>query len=123
MATKPSLRLAHAVLLMLLFLLPTMWLVGAAEGVSGRPTFVFWLVLILPLFILPWLLSCCAPEETTDGHKIAARQLPHDSTIAERFQPDARRFALGALALVLLVLILLPVPAAVRLMNLDSPYQ
>jgi hypothetical protein len=62
-----------------------MWLVGAAEGVSGRPTFVFWLVLLLPLFILPWLLSCCAPEETTDGHKIAARQLPHDSTVAERF--------------------------------------
>ena len=37
--------------------------------------------------------------------------------------PDRRRFALGAVALVLLVLILLPVPAAVRLMNLDSPYQ
>ena len=85
MATKPSLRLAHAVLLFLLFLLPTMWLVGAAEGVSGRPTFVFWLVLLVPLFILPWLLSRCAPEETTDGHQAAARQLPHDSTIAERF--------------------------------------
>ena len=85
MATKPSLRLAHAVLLFLLFLLTTMWLVGAAEGVSGRPTFVFWLVWLLPLFILPWLLSCCAPEETSDGHEVAARQLPHDSTIAERF--------------------------------------
>jgi membrane-associated protease RseP (regulator of RpoE activity) len=37
--------------------------------------------------------------------------------------PDRRRFALGALAFVLLALILLPVPAVVRLMNLDSPYQ
>jgi membrane-associated protease RseP (regulator of RpoE activity) len=85
MPTKPSFRLAHAVLLFLLFLLPAMWLVGAAEGVGGRPTFVFWLVLFLPLLILPWLLSCCAPEETTNGHKAAARQLPHDSAIAERF--------------------------------------
>ena len=209
MATKPSLRLAHAVLLFLLFLLPTMWLVGAAEGVSGRPTFVFWLVLLLPLFILPWLLSCCAPEETTDGHEIVARQLPHDSTIAERFaslvapeidvrlspvayagwiglfvtalnlmpvgQLDgghiayglfgrryARAIGIGSVVVMLglgfvvwpglltwalltaliagfshmpalddvtppdgrrFALILLPVPAAVRLMNLDSPYQ
>jgi hypothetical protein len=36
---------SHAVLLFLLFLLPAMWLVGATEGVGGRPTFVYWLVL------------------------------------------------------------------------------
>lgn len=83
--TKPSLRLAHAVLLLLVFLLPMMWLVGAAEGAGGRPTFVLWLVLILPWLVLPWLLSCCAPEETTDGHKVAARQSPPDSMLAERF--------------------------------------
>jgi membrane-associated protease RseP (regulator of RpoE activity) len=73
------------VLLLLLFLLPMMWLVGAAEGAGGRPTFVLWLVLILPWLVLPWLLSCCAPEETTDGHKVAARQSPPDSMLAERF--------------------------------------
>jgi membrane-associated protease RseP (regulator of RpoE activity) len=85
MATKPSFRLAHAVLVFLLFLLPTMWLVGAAEGVGGRPTLVFWLLLILPLLILPWLLSCCEPEETTNGHKAAARKVQHDSAIGDRF--------------------------------------
>jgi membrane-associated protease RseP (regulator of RpoE activity) len=73
------------VLLLLVFLLPMMWLVGAAEGAGGRPTFVLWLVLILPWLVLPWLLSCCAPEETTDGHKVAARHSPPDSMLAEQF--------------------------------------
>jgi hypothetical protein len=37
--------------------------------------------------------------------------------------PDGRRFALSTLAFIVLILILLPVSAAVRLMNLDCPYE
>jgi membrane-associated protease RseP (regulator of RpoE activity) len=37
--------------------------------------------------------------------------------------PDTKRFALGALALVLPILIMLPVPGAFRSPTLDSPYQ
>ena len=36
--------------------------------------------------------------------------------------PDGRRFALAALALVILLLIIVPVPGALQ-MTLDSPYQ
>ena len=36
--------------------------------------------------------------------------------------PDAKRYAIGAAALVLLVLIVLPLPGAARGMMLDCPY-
>jgi hypothetical protein len=36
--------------------------------------------------------------------------------------PDAKRFALGAVALAVLVLTIVPLPAAVRGLMLDCPY-
>ena len=41
MAQRPVFRLAEAVLLFLVLLLPMMLLLGAAEGTPGRPTLVF----------------------------------------------------------------------------------
>jgi hypothetical protein len=46
-------RLADALALLLLFLLPLMILLGSAERTVGRPTLLFWLLFILPLLILP----------------------------------------------------------------------
>jgi membrane-associated protease RseP (regulator of RpoE activity) len=46
----------------------------------------------------------------------------HMPSLDDVTPPDAKRFALGALALAILVLIVLPVPSGLR-MFLDSPYQ
>ena len=51
---------------MLLFLLPLMMLLGAAERSVERPTLLFWLFLLLPLLILPLLWRRAEPEEC--GH-------------------------------------------------------
>jgi hypothetical protein len=46
---RRSWRLADALLLLLMFLLPLMILLGTAERTTGRATFWFWLLLLLPL--------------------------------------------------------------------------
>lgn len=78
-------RLADALLLFLLVLLPMMLVLGAAEGTPHRPTLVFWVLLILPLLILPWLWRTAEPEETADGQAVAARRVERDATRAEAF--------------------------------------
>lgn len=78
-------RLADALLLFLLVLLPMMLMLGAAEGTPHRPTLVFWVLLLLPLLILPWLWRTAEPEETADGQAVAARRVERDATRAEAF--------------------------------------
>lgn len=58
------LQLAHSVLVFLAFLLPLMILIGGSEGTEARPGLLFWLFVLLPLFVLPWLWSRRAPSET-----------------------------------------------------------
>ena len=78
-------RLADALLLFLLVLLPMMLVLGAAEGTPHRPTLVFWVLLLLPLLLLPWLWRTAEPEETADGQAVAARRVERNATRAEAF--------------------------------------
>lgn len=78
-------RLADALLLFLLVLLPMMLVLGAAEGTPHRPTLLFWVLLLLPLLVLPWLWRTAEPEETADGQAVAARRVERDATRAEAF--------------------------------------
>jgi membrane-associated protease RseP (regulator of RpoE activity) len=78
-------RLADALLLFLLVLLPMMLVLGAAEGTAHRPTLLFWILLLLPLLVLPWLWRAAEPEETADGQAAAARRVERDATQAEAF--------------------------------------
>jgi hypothetical protein len=55
-------RLVDALLLFLLFLFPLMFLLGRSEGTLDRATFLFWLLLILPVLILPWFWRGVDPE-------------------------------------------------------------
>ena len=48
-------RLVDELLLFLLFLFPLMLLLGSSEGTLDRATLLFWLLLILPVLILPSL--------------------------------------------------------------------
>jgi len=48
-------RLVDELLLFLLLLFPLMLLLGSSEGTLDRATRLFWLLLILPVLILPWL--------------------------------------------------------------------
>ena len=67
------LRLADAVLLFLLFLLPLMMVIGMSEGTATRPGLLFWLLLLLPLLLMPWLWSSRAPDETAEPRQSAGR--------------------------------------------------
>jgi len=73
MGTKRSLSLINALLLLMVVLQPLMLLIGTNEGTQSRPGVLFWLLLAGPLLFLPWLLSCCGPEDTGEGHKAMAR--------------------------------------------------
>lgn len=73
-------RLADALLMFLVVLLPLMLFVGAAEGTLHRATVLFWLLLLLPLFLLPWLWRRADQEETADGPAAAARRVEQDPT-------------------------------------------
>lgn len=79
MATR-RFRLADALLTFLVVLLPLMLFVGAAEGTLHRAAVLFWLLLLLPLFLLPWLWRSADPEETADGPAAAARRVERDAT-------------------------------------------
>jgi hypothetical protein len=85
MTTKRVFRLADSVILLLLLMMPMMLLLGAAEGHESAPTGLFWLLLLIPWLVLPWILSCCEPEETADGQRAAARNLEHKATVADQF--------------------------------------
>jgi membrane-associated protease RseP (regulator of RpoE activity) len=76
-------RLVDALLLFLLFLLPLMLIVGRGEGTIERATLLFWLMLILPLLILPWLWRRADPEERGRVPMLAAQRVAHESTAAE----------------------------------------
>jgi hypothetical protein len=78
-------RLADALLLFLLFLLPLMLVVGQSEGTTGRPTLFFWLLLLLPLLILPWLWRRAEPEERAEGHVAAAHHVEREQAASEEF--------------------------------------
>jgi membrane-associated protease RseP (regulator of RpoE activity) len=72
MATKRSFSLVQAVLLALLFLTPLMLLLGTTEGTTAVPGLLFWLLLVVPLLLVGWLLTCYSPEDTADGHRALA---------------------------------------------------
>lgn len=78
-------RLADALLLLLLFLLPLMIVLGRGEGTAERPTMLFWLLLILPLLILPWLWRRAEPEERADAHVAAAGRVEGEQAAGEEF--------------------------------------
>ena len=78
-------RLVDALPLFLLFLLPLMLIVGRGEGTIERPTLLFWLMLILPLLILPWLLSGAAPEERRGAPVLVAQRVEREATAADEF--------------------------------------
>lgn len=78
-------RLVDELLLFLLFLFPLMLLLGRSEGTLDRATLLFWLLLILPLLILPWLWRGAAPEERRDAQMLAAQRVSRETTAAEEF--------------------------------------
>ena len=78
-------RLADALCLLLLVLLPLMLVLGTAESTPGRPTLLFWVLLILPLLILPWLLRAANPEERREGQVAAARRVEREAAASEDF--------------------------------------
>lgn len=85
---RRALRLADAVLLLLLFLLPWMLIVGTAEGTSARPGLFFWLFLLLPWLILPWIWAARDASETPEAVRAAAAEAQeqtaaHARTLAE----------------------------------------
>jgi hypothetical protein len=64
MARPRVFRLAEALLLFLLVLLPMMLMLGTAEGTPQRATMLFWVLWLLPFLILPWLWTRRDVEET-----------------------------------------------------------
>lgn len=74
-------RLADAVLLLLLFLLPWMLIVGTNEGTAARPGLVFWLLLLLPLFVLPWLWSSREPSAAPERSRAARRDTDPEAVV------------------------------------------
>ena len=84
MRTPILLRLASAVPLFLLVLLPLMVVIGVSEGTDVRPGLLFWLLSLLPLLLLPWLWSPRAPEDTADAPRKAMPAAP-----ATGLSPDA----------------------------------
>jgi membrane-associated protease RseP (regulator of RpoE activity) len=84
--SRQTYGLADALLLLLLLMLPAMLVLGAADGRAREPTLLFFMLLLFPLAMLLWLLTCCAPEETADGYRAAALQVPRDSVVATQFE-------------------------------------
>jgi membrane-associated protease RseP (regulator of RpoE activity) len=86
MSTRQKFRLIDALFILLFALLPALLFLGVAEGQAVRPTLVFWLLLLLPMLVLPWLLLCCDPEETENGVRAAGRTVTQkDDDAVERF--------------------------------------
>ena len=75
-------------LLLLLFLLPWMLIVGTAEGTAARPGLLFWLLLLLPWLVLPWIWAARERSETPEAVRAAAAEAQeqaaaHAKTLAE----------------------------------------
>ena len=85
MIKKRSFRLADELLLFLLFLLPMMLVLGAAERTAQGTTLLFWLLILLPLGILPLLWRAADAEETAQGPRVAARRVEPEIALAEEF--------------------------------------
>ena len=79
-------RLADALVLLLLSMVPVMVLLAAAEGQAASPTVFFWLVLLLPMVLVAWLLSWRDPEESTNGHRVAAIRVARVEGLAAEFE-------------------------------------
>jgi hypothetical protein len=60
MAERHVWRLGEALLILLLFLFPLMLVLGTAEGTPQGPSLLFWVLLLLPLLIIPWLWRAAA---------------------------------------------------------------
>lgn len=69
-------RVADAVVLLLIFLLPLMLLIGRAEGTQARPGLLFWLLVLLPLLLLPWLWAARVAEGAETATAPGAAALP-----------------------------------------------
>jgi membrane-associated protease RseP (regulator of RpoE activity) len=72
-----------AAVVLLLFLLPLMLLLGAAERTVERPTLLFWLFLLLPLLLLPLLWRRADPEECGQAQVAVARRVEPEAGLAE----------------------------------------
>jgi membrane-associated protease RseP (regulator of RpoE activity) len=79
-------RLADALVLLLLSMVPVMVLLAAAEGQAAAPTVHFWLVLLLPMALVAWLLTWRDPEESANGHRIAASRVPRVEGLVAEFE-------------------------------------
>lgn len=66
-------QIAQELVVFLLLLLPFMLLLGSAEGTLERPTLVFWLALLVPLLLLPWLWARAASADRTRTEALAAQ--------------------------------------------------
>jgi membrane-associated protease RseP (regulator of RpoE activity) len=84
--SKRAYRLADALVLLLLSMVPVMVLIAAAEGQAVAPTMLFWLLLLLPMVLVAWLVSWRDPEESTNGHRIAAIRVPRVEGLAAEFE-------------------------------------
>lgn len=78
-------RLVDELLLFLLFLFPLMLLLGSSEGTLDRATLLFWLLLILPVLILPSLWRGADPGERREAPMLAAQRVARETTAAEEF--------------------------------------
>ena len=85
------LRLANALVVFLAALL--MLVLGAGEGTPQRPTLLFWLLLLLPLLLLPWLWRTLQPEDAADGPEPSR---PAASSEFGTAVSDSRRWPLRA---------------------------
>jgi Zn-dependent protease len=86
---RRALRLADAVLLLLLFLLPWMLIVGTAEGTAARPGLLFWLLLLLPWLILPLIWAARERSETPDALRAAAAEAEQQAAAQARTLAEA----------------------------------
>jgi membrane-associated protease RseP (regulator of RpoE activity) len=76
-------RLADAAVLLLLLLFPLMILLAAAERTAGHPTVLFWLLLLMPVLVLPWLWLQADPEECGQAPVVAGRRVEHEPAALE----------------------------------------
>jgi membrane-associated protease RseP (regulator of RpoE activity) len=86
---RRALRLADAVLLLLLFLLPWMLVVGTAEGTAARPGLLFWVLLVLPWLILPWIWAARERSETPEAMRAAAAEAEQQTAAKAQTLADA----------------------------------
>ena len=75
-------RLADALVLLLLSMVPVMVLLAAAEGQAAAPTVLFWLVLLLPMVLVAWLLTWRDPEELPELATVSPRSVYHVSKVS-----------------------------------------